>query len=268
MTTTSKFTIFKRILTIAIALAIGVAIVVSFISRKEPPARVPFAEKVYAVRFIEVSELPLTIEARGFGTSTPAQSWSAISNVKGHVIYRHDDLESGAVLPEGTLLLKIDPEFYQLALAEVNADIASINAEITQINQEATNTAALLDLERQRLALAEADLKRTQDLVAANAVAQTQLDVQLRATLQQRQAVQALVNQQSILPIQLTRLDAQKDRAFSRRLQIEGDLADTKIVAPFDMRVGEVNIEMYQYVNAGQKLFTGDGVEAAEVAGF
>lgn len=263
---TSGFAILKRILTVAAAILIGVAIVVTFISKKQPPERVEVAEIARSVRVVEATELPFMIEARGFGTSAPAQSWAAVSNVKGHVIFRHDELESGAMLPEGTLLLEIDPGFYELSLAEANADLAGIEAEVAQLNQEAINADALLELEQQRLDLAEVDLKRTQDLVAVNAVAQSQLDVQLRATLQQRQAVQTLVNQQNILPIQLARLDAQRERVFAKRLQIENDLADTKIIAPFDMRVGEVNVDLHQYVNVGQMLFTGDGIEAAEVS--
>lgn len=261
----SGFTVFKRILTVVVAVAIGAVIVVNFISKKQPPERIEVIEVARSVRTIEMAEIPMVIEVRGFGTSAPAQSWTAVSNVKGHVVFRHAELESGAMLPEGTLLLEIDPGFYQLSLAEANADIAGIEAEIAQLNQEAINAEALLALEQQRLDLAEIDLKRTQDLVAVNAVAQSQLDVQLRATLQQRQAVQALVNQQNILPIQRVRLEAQKERVLAKRLQIENDLSDTKIIAPFDLRIGEVNIELHQYVNAGQALFTGDGVEAAEV---
>lgn len=263
---TSGYTVLRRILTVAIALAIGGAIVVTFISNKQPPERIEVEELARNVRVVEATELSFMIEARGFGTSAPAQSWAAVSNVKGHVIFQHEELESGAMLPEGTLLLEIDPGFYELSLAEANADLAGIEAEVAQLNQEAVNADALLVLEQQRLDLAEIDLKRTQDLVEVNAVAQSQLDVQLRATLQQRQAVQTLVNQQNILPIQLARLDAQKERVLAKRLQIENDLSDTKIVAPFDMRIGEVNVDLHQYVNVGQMLFTGDGIETAEVS--
>ncbi len=250
---------------IVLALVIGVATVATFVSKKQPPERVEAVETARGVRVIEIASVPFRVEASGFGSAIPDKTWSAVSNVKGHVIYRHNDLESGALLPMGSLLLEIDPGFYELALAEANAEIASVDAEVAQLNQEAINTESLLELERQRLVLAEADLERTRGLVASNTLAQARLDTQLRSTLQQRQAVQALVNQQNIIPIQLDRLDAQKERALSKRAQVEADLSDTKIFAPFDMRVSEVNIEMYQYINPGQILFAGDGVEAAEV---
>ena len=133
------------------------------------------------------------------------------------------------------------------------------------MNQEAINAALLLELENERLILAETDLSRTRSLVASGAVPQASLDTQLRATLQQRQAVQTLQNQASIIPIQLSRLKAQKERTLSKRGQVESDLADTKFYAPFDLRVNEVKVELYQYINPGQVLFTGDSTDKSEV---
>jgi len=254
-----------RILIIVVSLAVGVAIVANFVKNKQPPERVPYVESQHAVRVIETAMLPLTIEASGFGSAVPAQTYSAVSNVKGHVVFRHDDLESGALLLKGTLMLEIDPSFYELALTEADAEIASVDAEVAQLNQEATNAALLLDLENERLTLAEADLTRTRSLVASGAVPQASLDIQLRATLQQRQAVQTLENQASIIPMQLRRLEAQKDRTLTKRAQVESDLADTKFYAPFDLRVSDVKAEAYQYINPSQVLFTADSTDTAEV---
>jgi len=255
----------KRILILSVSIVVGGAIVATSISKKQPPERVVAVEIQRSVQVIETSIMPFTIEASGFGTAAPDQTWSAVSNVKGHIIYRHENLESGEILPKGAFLLEIDPAFYQLAIAEANAEIASIDTEIAQLKQEAANAEILLELESQRLELAEIDLERTRTLLESGAVPQANLDTQLRATLQQRQAVQALINQQNIIPIQLNRLDAQKERAISKRAQVESDLEDTKIYAPFDMRIGEVHVEMYQYINPGQALFVGDGIETAEV---
>ena len=262
---TSGKIIFKRIFLIVIAIAIGIATIAFFVSKKQPPQKVEVAEIQRSVQVIVAKKLPLFIEATGFGTAMPAKSFSAISNVKGHVIYRRDDLESGAIIAKGTLLLEIDSKFYQLALQEADAEIASVDAEIAQLKQEAINSKALLDLEQQRLELAETDLERTKKLVASGSISKAALDTQLRATLLQRKAVQTLANQQNIIPIQQARLDAQKQRVLSKQAQVESDLLDTKIYAPFDIRISEVKVEEYQYINPGQILFSGDDIKFSEI---
>lgn len=254
-----------RILVLLIALGVGIGIIAFFISRIQPPERIVAAENQLAVRATIATPTPFNIQATGFGTAAPSRTWSAVSNAKGRIIFRHNNLESGEILSAGTLILEIDPALYHLALREADAEIASVEAEIEQLNQEAENSLLLLDLERQRLELAETSLTRTTSLVASGSVPQASLDTQLRATLQQRQAVQALINQQNIMPIQLNRLASQKERTLAKRAQVENDLADTKIFTPFDMRVSDINVEMHQYINPGQTLFSGDDIKSSEV---
>ncbi len=262
---TTKKTILFRIVIILIALVIGVAIIANFVTKKQPPKRVQNIESQLPVQVIEVAKLPFYIKASGFGSATPAKTYSAISNVKGRVVFRHKDLESGALLLKDSLLMEIDDGLYQLALTEANAEIASLDAEVAQLKQEAINIEALLTLESQRLELAETDLERTSKLVNSGSISRATLDAQMRATLQQRQAVQSLVNQQNILPIKLNQLKAQKERALTKKEQVKRDIKDTKFFAPFDMRISEVKAEMHQYINPGQSLFSGDGIDVSEV---
>ncbi|HHB82899.1 MAG TPA: efflux RND transporter periplasmic adaptor subunit [Devosia sp.] len=254
-----------RIAILLFALVAGVAIVAFFVSRLEAPERVSAEENRRAVQVMQVGPTPFSVQASGFGTAEPEHTWSAISNVKGRVIFVHDDLESGEILREGTLLLQTDPSFYELGIREAEAEIASVDAEIEQLRQEAVNAAGLLDLEQQRLVLSETSLERTRSLVASGSVPQSSLDTQLRATLAQRQAVQGLINQQNIIPIQLNRLEAQKERVLAKLEQVQSDLSDTRIYAPFDMRISEVEVEKFQYINPGQRLFSGDDIDASKV---
>lgn len=254
-----------RVAILITGILIGVGIVVMFVSNIEPPARIVAEERQLAVQAMELQPRDFVIQASGFGTAAPSQTFSAVSNVKGEVIFRHDDLESGAIISAGTLLVEIDPIIYQLALREANAEIASVEAEIGQLQQEAANADSLLALEQQRLDLSETSLERMRSLVNSGNAPEANLNTQLRATLAQRQAVQGLINQQSIIPIQLGRLDAQKERVLAKLAQVNNDLEDTKFFAPFDMRISDVSVEISQFVNLGQLLFGGDDIVASEV---
>lgn len=79
-----------------------------------------------------------------------------------------------------------------------------------------------------------------------------------RAMLSSRSLVQNLQNTLSLLPIQSKLLE-------SKITQAERDLANTRISAPFNLRVAGLVVEQQQFVSAGQTLFSGDSLERVEI---
>ncbi|SHE31957.1 hypothetical protein SAMN02745148_00126 [Modicisalibacter ilicicola DSM 19980] len=254
-----------RGLLVVAGLAIGILLIVILILNRQAPTRDEATSNTPTVRLIEAELLPFVIEARGYGTARPARRWDAIANVPGRVVERHPRLESGVLLAKGTPLLTIDPSRYRLAEAETKAELASLAAEQVQLEAEAENTRRLLALERERLRLAEQELSRIRRLEASGAVSRSRLDTEERATLSQRQTVQSLENELQLMPSRRQRLEAETERAATHLAQARQDLDDTRFVAPYDLRLGEVEAELHQYINAGQRLFSADGIDAAEV---
>ncbi|WP_421621206.1 efflux RND transporter periplasmic adaptor subunit [Alkalilimnicola ehrlichii] len=240
-----------RMLAVVIGLAMGVVLLVFFVVNSQTPERSDTPPVPTAVAVIEAQPLAFRLEARGHGVARPAETWQAVANVSGRVVARHPNLESGTLLREGTLLLALDPSRYELAIAEAEA-------ELTQLEAEEANTRRLLDLERQALDLAEQELTRIERLAATGAVSTSQRDAQRRSTVGQRQAVATLENTLALLP-------AQRERASVRLAQARRDLADTRFEAPYDLRLGEVDVELHHFVGAGQRLFEADSLAAAEV---
>ncbi|MCC5858217.1 MAG: hypothetical protein JJT90_08690 [Ectothiorhodospiraceae bacterium] len=254
-----------RVLVVVIGLAIGVALLVFFVVNRQTPERSDSPPVPMAVVVIEAQPMAFRLEARGHGVARPAETWQAVANVSGRVVERHPALESGALLPEGTLLLALDPSRYELAIAEAEAELASLAGELAQLEAEEANTRRLLDLERQALDLAAQELSRIERLAASGAVSASQRDAQRRSTLGQRQAVTSLENTLALLPARRDILGAQRERASVRLAQTHRDLADTRFVAPYGLRLGEVDVELHQFVGVGQRLFEADSLAAAEV---
>lgn len=242
---------FGHLLAVVIGLAIGVTLLIFFVVNRQTPERSDSPPAPTAVAVIEAQPLAFRLEARGHGVARPAETWQAVANVSGHVVERHPALENGALLREGTLLLTLDPSRYELAIAEAEA-------ELTQLATEETNTQGLLNLERQTLGLAEQELSRIERLADTGSVSTSQRDAQRRSAVGQRQAVAALENALALIP-------AQRQRASVRLAQARRDLADTRIKAPYDLRLGEVDVELNQFVGAGQRLFEADSLAAVEV---
>ncbi|WP_404366206.1 efflux RND transporter periplasmic adaptor subunit [Marinobacter sp.] len=254
----------KNKLILALTLIVGIVFVVVMVKLKQPPART--TEQVAAVpaRFLETTPLTVRIEALGYGQVLPARSWKAVANVGGRITWKHPDLESGNLIPEGSRLLQIDPTRYELAEASAKADIAGVEAELRQLDQEEQNTRELLKLENSRLALAQRELQRAKTLADRGALAETRLDEQKRATLQQRQAVQSLKNQLNLIPVKRETLNARLARSESALANAREDLEDTRFEAPWDMRVHQAGIETGEQVSPGQTLFIADDIAAAE----
>ncbi|MDF1613869.1 efflux RND transporter periplasmic adaptor subunit [Desulfurivibrio dismutans] len=254
-----------RLLPIAAGLLAGIGLLVLLVVNRQIPDHGETGPKVPTLAVIKVQPQQLRLEARGHGVSRPAETWQAIANVAGRVVERHPKLESGNLLPKGTLLLALDPSRYRLAIAEAEAEQASLSAEQSLLDTEEENTGRLLALEQERLNLAEQELARFEQLVEEGSVSRSQRDEQRRATVAQRQAVASLENQLALLPSRRDTLGAQMARAQARLEQARQDLADTRFVAPYDLRLGEVEVELHHYAAAGQRLFSADSIEAAEI---
>ncbi|MEX0943805.1 MAG: efflux RND transporter periplasmic adaptor subunit [Pseudomonadales bacterium] len=250
---------------IAVGLIVGAGLLVLFVINRQTPSYGEIEPIVPALKVIEVQPVAFRLEARGYGVSRAANSWQAIANVSGRVVERHPDLNSGTLVREGTLLLVLDPSRYRLAIAEVEAEQASLSTERGRLDTEEANTRRMLSLERERLTLSEQELARIEQLVKSSSISHSQRDEQYRATVAQRQAVAALENELNLLPARREYLKAQLQRAATRLEQARQDLADTRFEAPYDLRIGEVEINLHQHAAVGQRLFRADSIEAAEI---
>lgn len=255
----------SKAIAVLLGLALGGALLVLFVANRQAPERLEAEVRPVAVSVIEARPLDFRLDARGYGVARPTETWQAVANVAGRVVERHPDLESGAFLRAGTLLVVLDPSRYELTIAEIEGEIASLRAERLQLDTEEGNVRRLLEVEREQLVLSERELTRVESLAERGTVAPARLDEQRRAALAQRQSVVSLENTLALLPSRRAVLDAQRERATTRLAQARRDLDDTRFVAPYDLRLGEVEVELHQFVGVGQRLFQADSLAAAEV---
>jgi len=258
-------TTLSRGLLILLGLGGGIALAAFLISHARTPQHSDSPAAAPTLRVIELQPVALRIEARGLGSARSAERWQAVANVAGRVVERHPDLESGNLLPAGTLLLALDPSRYQLAIAEAEAEGARLAAELAQLEVEAESTRRLLALEQERLELTKEELTRIEQLATTGSASRSQRDEQRRASVAQRRAVATLENELSLLPSRRQQLAAQQARAEVLLAQAEQDLADTRFEAPYALRLSEVEVEQHQYIAPGQQLFSADSLAAAEV---
>lgn len=246
-------------------IALGLATAVWMIASAPGPAQIEGQAPALPIRVITVAAQDIRPTTTAWGNLRPADTWVAVAEVQGEVIWRHPDLEPGRMISAGTEVLRIDPADYELTLAQSQADFAALSAEATQLSAEAANTGRILVLERARLALAEADLTRTRTLSEQGTVPQSRADEAERATLLARRTVAELENGLALIPSREARITAQTARARAAIDRARRSLDRTALITPFDLRVTEVSAERFQTIAPGQVVIRGDGIAVAEV---
>lgn len=219
---------------------------------KQAPERQALDEFATAVKTHSVKRQDITPTVSATGTVKAAFSWEAVSEVAGQVVWLSPKVKDGALLPQGEELLRIDHSGYQLALAQVEAQLArsKVQDQATEDNIEA---------EQHNVRLLQQEFERQQKLAHKGSVLASVRDTAERNWRNALKALQALKNTLAVSAAEQAVLQVQ-------RRQAQLNLLHTVIVAPRDIRITGVDIAEQQYTTAGKVLFSADGLHSAEVS--
>ena len=156
----------KRIIPVGIVIA-AVVVATLMVASREKLSSADVAQPLPQVRVIDIvlGDVPVTIIAHG--TVSARIELELASEVTGRVESVAPQFESGEMVTSGTVLLKVDPTIYRLALAEAKAALASAKnalADATALKRSALMRESELNIEaaHQRIAKAEQDLAYTE----------------------------------------------------------------------------------------------------------
>jgi multidrug resistance efflux pump len=229
------------------------------------PRRRPVEEQGRPVRVLELASVEVVPRTFGYGAVEAQRDWQALTEVSGVVVEVADRLEVGRVVREGTVLLKIDPAGYELERSKSESTAKAVRAQIAEIEVRRRSAAANLKIEERALELAETDLERVRRLAEDGNAPLTEVEATERTVLMAQKAVQGYRNSLAELPVSRRVLEAQLEQQEAGVQTTRIDVAKTEIVAPFTMRLREVNVAAQQLVSAGQVLIIGDGVDVFEI---
>lgn len=166
----------------------------------------------------------------------------------------------------GDLLFALDPKPYELAVAQVAADLAlaeaALEAQSRTIAAEQSNAViATQQVERARanLALAEATLNRLLPLAPKGYVTAQQVDDARTARADAQTSLDQALRQAEAADALVSTLAASEALVAARRAALaiaEHDLAATQVRAPHDGLVVGLSVSTGEIVAPGQALFT------------
>ena len=244
---------------------LGIAIVAFMAGRARQPERRPPTEQARRLRVIELPRVNVVPRIQGQGTAEPAQVWRAVSEVGGRIVELHANVRPGAFLQAGDLACRIDPREYQLAVARLQAERNRVEAQLAELGTQAENDQSLLEIEQASLELTQVELDRLQRLFESEKAAGTELRDAELAHLAQREAVQRLQNSLRNLERQRATMQASIKVTQAQLEQAQLDLEKTDLRVPFGCRMQDTDVEVGEYVQAGQLLFEADGISATEI---
>jgi membrane fusion protein (multidrug efflux system) len=169
---------------------------------------------------------------------------------------------------QGDLLVEIDPNDYEAALAQAKADLAAAQSQLSSAKAQVSVSesrvvqaqAAVVSAEAEN-ERAAADLVRYQT-VESSAVSKTAFD-QTQATARSTAANLEAANSQvksAEADVELSKAGVETANATIQQAQAKLRLAElnlsyTKITAPFDGRITARSVQLGNYLSPGQALF-------------
>jgi len=240
---------------------IGIIIAVSLVKSRPEMTHKIEQKRSTAVKVITAKRYDLPPKISGFGEVIPDILLEGKSEISGKVVYIHPQLKPGAILPENTVVVKIEANDYQLALKKAQAELAVSKANLVELEINLKDAEADLTLAKERLTLSQKELKRSHDLIKKGSISQSKLDSQQSNTLQLKREVQNLQSQLATLPSQRNVLIAKEVIAQSNVETQQRNLERTIIRLPFTSRISEESVESNQFITQGAMLFKAQNID-------
>lgn len=248
-----------------IPVAAGLVLLFTMVNNKKGPSRPQLTEQPRPVNVVTTQPMTIIPRVTGYGYVQPTETWEALPEVSGKIVEIHPELEIGAFITKGDILVRIDPQSYDFAESRGLASVMSVDAQLKELAQLKKNTQKLLDIERQKLKLTEQDLERKKKLHENKVISASRLEEEKTNLLIQQTSIDNLINTLKLIPSQEAALQAQKQSDVSSLSERRLDLEKTVIRAPFNCRISAVNIELNQFAPAGTMLVKVVNISKVEI---
>lgn len=207
---------------------------------------------------------PVTVKLEQLQASTLINSSQFVGTLeaKERVILRPETegrvsqilVESGEQVEVGTPVVQLSPERSQAELNRAQADVAAARSAVQTARSELAARQADVRNAQSDVNLETEEYQRTQFLVKEGAQAQQQLD---RAERDREAALSQLEAAQKQVEAAKSRLEEAKANLKQTQAQVEviqEDLQDTRIVSPIKGTIGDIRVELGEYLETGEQI--------------
>ncbi|WP_440874736.1 efflux RND transporter periplasmic adaptor subunit [Thalassotalea sp. PLHSN55] len=120
----------KQIIVPIVILAAGVVSFIGFQSLKKPPEEKAPVDNTPIVAVETISVEPMVLEVESYGLVKPKYETELVAQISGQVVELSDTFVRGGFIKKDQLLARIDPNDYEAALIDAQANMASARAAL------------------------------------------------------------------------------------------------------------------------------------------
>jgi membrane fusion protein (multidrug efflux system) len=200
-----------------------------------------------------------------YATAAPFRKGTVSAQVTGPILQRAPDTEPGSPVQKNQELARIEDRRYRLSLQKAKASLEKLRALLQIERNENERRTAVFRIAKQRLALAQSDYERKEELFEKELVAKQTLELAESQMELQRSEFERARSELQNRQARIKSIEADIASAKAEVDRIEEDLADTIIRAPFDGIIGERFIEVGDQIAPGQRLYTVLDIDSVKV---
>lgn len=221
---------------------------------EEPPNAKPGPVPV-PVEVARVTPRDFTHRLEALGTVQAIREAAVGVKVSGPVSEIPPAIELGATVDRGALLAEIGPTPFRIDMRHREALVARGRAMVRTRQTEIVRQKSLININRDKLRLAQAEFERFQSLFEEGGISRQEVE---RAELALRRTQEEMERAESGLreaEAQLAVAEAELASAQAELAQARDALADTQVRAPFPGIISEKNVALGEQVAPGRVLF-------------
>ena len=222
--------------------------------RKSIPVQVVTAHRHKGTLDIEVS-----------GVAIPYREVELSARVGGEIVFKSEALSPGNYVRQGQLLLRIDPEDFQLEVTRLEQEVEKANIQLERLALDLANSQRLLKIHGEIVALRQSTIKRNQELRLQRATSESEVEAAQLSLLTAQQQVTTQENQIRGFETEKKLLERSRDLAKLQLQRARLELKRTEIVAPFSGVVIQNHVELNSNVAAGGRVATLEDTSMIEV---
>ncbi|MFD2229427.1 efflux RND transporter periplasmic adaptor subunit [Alkalimarinus sediminis] len=244
-------TLVKRFLPLIIV-AITVLIIYALMASRPTPPTKEQEEKAWAVSTEVAARIPVHPQLELLGTVESPYTTQLSAAINADVV--NVPAREGAFVAKGEILVELDEAEARLSLQQKQADVIELEASIIAEKNRYKSDLAALESEQSLLEIAKRSVERQRKLAKSNLTSQELID-----NSSNKLELQALSVNSRKLSIadhtsRLNQLEAKLARAKANVSNAELDLSRTKITAPYDGQITQVNVSPGGRVRPGEPI--------------